>query len=318
MSNSYADVLSNPFIPNVRFELISISNLVSDQNYQRNLSKQKILKAVKDFNPYQINPVKVSRREGLNYVFDGQHTVEIIAQASGSRETPVWCMVFDDLIYTEEADIFANQRKHTTPLRPYEIFNANCEAGNEKQLMIKSIVESFGLKITPTKQLDGICAISALELIYDKYGKDVLIRTLSLCIGAWEGAENSFSANILKGIAQLVVAFGDSLKDEIFSEKVGRVPIKIITRNAKDRGQGALYFADAILSEYNKKMRYPLRRADLYSKNKIKQLQQMANFENTEECFEVSSLQDPNIINDIEDVFVSHDSSEKQNFDVTA
>ena len=27
-----------------------------------------------------------------------------------SRETPVWCMIYNDLAYEEEADIFANQR----------------------------------------------------------------------------------------------------------------------------------------------------------------------------------------------------------------
>ena len=60
-----------------------------------------IKKAASDFDLYQVNPVKVSRRNGINYVFDGQHTTEIIAMVSGSRETPVWCMVYDDLCYEE-------------------------------------------------------------------------------------------------------------------------------------------------------------------------------------------------------------------------
>ena len=48
------------------------------------------------------------------------------------RETPVWCMIYDDLNYTQEADIFANQMKYVKPLLPYEIFMANIEAGSEK------------------------------------------------------------------------------------------------------------------------------------------------------------------------------------------
>lgn len=39
------------------------------------------------------------------YVFDGQHTIEIVASRSGSRDTPVWCMVYDQLQYQEEAHI---------------------------------------------------------------------------------------------------------------------------------------------------------------------------------------------------------------------
>lgn len=59
---------------------------------------------------------------------------------SGSRETPVWCMIYDDLEYEHEADIFANQMKYVKALLPYEIFMANIEAGNDKELNIKALV----------------------------------------------------------------------------------------------------------------------------------------------------------------------------------
>ena len=88
------------YVPNVHFEQIPIKNLVSNQEYQRNLSLHHISMAAKNFDLYQINPVKVSRRDGINYVFNGQHTIEIVAQVSGSRETPVWCMIYDDLTST--------------------------------------------------------------------------------------------------------------------------------------------------------------------------------------------------------------------------
>lgn len=50
-------------------------------------------------------------------------------------------MIYDSLDYKNEADIFANQMKHVRPLKPYEIFMANIEAGNEQQLVIKRLVE---------------------------------------------------------------------------------------------------------------------------------------------------------------------------------
>ena len=109
------------FVPKVHFEQIPIRNLVSNQEYQRNLSQHHVQRAAANFDLYQINPVKVSRRNGINYVFNGQHTIEIVALVSGSRETPVWCMVYDDLGYEHEADIFANQMKYVKPLLPYEI-----------------------------------------------------------------------------------------------------------------------------------------------------------------------------------------------------
>lgn len=60
------------FVPNVHFEQIPIKNLVSNQEYQRNLSQNHIERAAKNFDLYQINPVKVSRRNGINYVFNGR------------------------------------------------------------------------------------------------------------------------------------------------------------------------------------------------------------------------------------------------------
>ena len=153
----------NPYVPNVLFELIPIKNLVSSQDYQRALSESHIKKTVEEFDLYQINPVKVSRRDGVNYVFNGQHTIEIVAAASGSRDTPVWCMVYDDMVYRVEADVFARQQKNVKALTPYEIFMANIEAGNEEQLMIKSLVENYGLEISAQKRPGGICAISSLD-----------------------------------------------------------------------------------------------------------------------------------------------------------
>lgn len=258
------------FVPNVHFEQIPIKNLVSNQNYQRNLSQIHIERAAKNFDLYQINPVKVSRRDGINYVFNGQHTIEIVAKVSKSRDTPVWCMVYDDMDYNVEADVFANQQKYVKALVPYEIFKANLEAGNDKQILIKSLVESYGLTIGPSKNQGVICAISSLEYIFDTWGFHVLDRSLRLCIGTWEGETNSLSSNVLKGIARLVVAFDEKMRDDIFKEKVGAYSAKEIIRTAKERRSGAIGYAEAMLIAYNKKMKYPLRWSNLYNNSKVK------------------------------------------------
>lgn len=242
------------YVPNVHYELIPIKNLSSHQDYQRNLSIKHVQKAANNFDLCQINPVKVSRRDGINYVFNGQHTIEIIALVSGSRETPVWCMIYDDLKYEHEADIFANQMKYVKPLLPYEIFAANLEAGSDKHLIINSLVESYDLVICSHPVPGGICAVSTLEQIYDRYGYHTLDRVLRLCIGTWEGENRSLSSNMLNGIAKLVNAYGDSLKDDIFKEKNGVFSVKTIIRNAKERRAGSLGFAETLLINYNKKM----------------------------------------------------------------
>lgn len=250
-------------IPDVTFELIPIRNLVSNQAYQRPLSECHIRSAVEEFDVYQINPVKVSRRDGINYVFDGQHTIEIVASESGSRDTPVWCMIYE-LKYEEEAHIFADQQKHVKSLVPYETFNAHIEAGDPKQMMIKSVVESYGLRITCTQQLNGVCAVSTLERIYDKYGQTVMDSALRLAVETWEGETNSLSGNMLMAIARIIVAYGDSLKEDVFKDHVGKVSVKSIIRTAKERRPGAMGFAEAMMIRYNLKNKHRLSLRTLY------------------------------------------------------
>ena len=239
------------YVPNVHFEKIPIKNLVSNQEYQRNLSQAHIARAAANFDLHQVNPVKVSRRDGINYVFNGQHTIEIVAMVSGSRDTPVWCMIYDDLCYEHEADIFANQQKYVKPLSPYEVFIANIEAGNDQQLIIRDLVESYGLKIGHTKSVGEICAISTLESIFSKYGYHVLDHALRLCIATWEGEANSFSANILNALAKLITVYGESLNDETFKEKLSVISVKQLIRTAKERRPGMMGVAEVMVLEYN-------------------------------------------------------------------
>ena len=257
----------NLFVPNVRFELIPIRELVSNQDYQRTLSIAHIRRAVENFDLYQINPVKVSRRNGINYVFNGQHTIEIVVAASGSRDTPVWCMVYEDLTYIHEASVFADQQKFVKPLKPMETFIAHIEAKEDKYLMIQDLVRSYHLEISGSRQNGTIAAVGALEYIYDKYGYHVLDKTLRLCVGTWEGEQYSLSASILKGIARMVYSYGDTLREDIFKDRIGLLSVKQLTRTAKERRPGALGFAEAMVIQYNKRCKYRLSIQRLYSKN---------------------------------------------------
>ena len=162
-------------------------------------------------------------------------------------------MIYDELIYEHEADIFANQQKFVKRLSPYEVFTANLEAGNDDQLIIKDLLESYGLSLGTKKAPCVICAVSTLEQIYQNHGYHMLNRVLRLCAGTWEGDANSFSANILNGITRLVFAFGDQLNDEIFKEKVGALSIKQLVRMSKERCPGSMGYAEAMLLEYNGK-----------------------------------------------------------------
>lgn len=153
------------------------------------------------------------------------------------------------------------------PKIPFKVavYMANIEAGNEQQLVIKRLVESYSLSIGPTKAYGVICAVATLERIYTKYGYHVLDRTLRLCVGTWEGDIDSLGANVLAGVARMVVAFGDQLRDETFKERVGFMSVRQLSRIAKERGAGSLCYAEAMLVAYNRKCKYTLRMTKLHS-----------------------------------------------------
>lgn len=181
MVNNTAQVIDDEqfqqFVPNCHFELIRICDLVSNQEYQRNLSILLVKSAVEEYDLHQINPVKVSRRDGINYVYDGQHTVEIVG---------------------------------------------------------------------------------TVEKIYDKYGFETLNRVFQLIVATWEGDQNSLSSSMLNGVARIVDAYQDKLRDNVFAQKLGMVSPKEIIRNARERRSGSLGFAEVMVQYYNKKCKYGL------------------------------------------------------------
>lgn len=299
------------YVPNVHFELIPIKNLVSNQDYQRTISVKRVKQGVENFDLYKVNPVKISQRDGQNYVIDGQHTIEMVATVSGSRDTPVWCMIYDDMDYILEADLFARQQDGIKPPSPYEIFNANIEAQNNVQLMIKDLVESFGLRVTSTKATGGICAISSLESIYKKYGFEVLDRTLNLCVGTWESEPNSLSASMLKGIAMLVNAYGDELRNDIFKDKLGSLSAKEIIRLAKERRSGSMGYAEAMLTEYNKKMKYGLSWVKLHEKNDKKSKSETIEDDYEENPFAQGIFEEQSMVNFVSSNVQSNDEQKR-------
>ena len=149
---------------------------------------------------------------------------------------------------------------------------ANIEAGNDEQIIIRDLVESFGLTIGSQKTHGVICAIATVESIYKDYGYHVLSRVLRLIIGAWEGDCNSFSGSIMKAVAKLVVVYKNVLDDEIFKEKLGAVSLKTLARTAKERRPGMMGYAEAMVIEYNGKKKnnvHRLRIGKLYEKEGI-------------------------------------------------
>ena len=132
-------------------------------------------------------------------------------------------------------------------------------------MLIRDLVYSYNLELGSTQKRHGtICAIAALENIFDKYGYHVLDKALRMLVSTWEGEMYSLSGNTLNAAARLIAAYGDALSEETFKERLGLIPMKTIIRTARERRPGALGYAEAMLVFYNKKCRYRLSMRKLY------------------------------------------------------
>ena len=70
---------------------------------------------------------------------------------------------------------------------------------------------------------------------------------------------------MLKATAKLLVCYENTLRPELFQQRLSRYSAKEITRVARERRSGSMGFAEALLLYYNKKSRNPLRWNYLYS-----------------------------------------------------
>ena len=77
----------------------------------------------------------------------------------------------------------------------------------------------------------------------------------------------SLSSGMLKGIAQVINAYGSSLNEEAFKDRVGRFSPKTIGRTARDRHPGTIGYAEALVLAYNKQNKKRLSLQKLYWSN---------------------------------------------------
>ena len=71
------------------------------------------------------------------------------------------------------------------------------------------------------------------------------------------------------------------------------MPVKEIIRSARERNNGSLGYAEALLTFYNKRTRYPLRWSKLYKNSSDSDADEEEESDQTEEADDAASGEDP-------------------------
>jgi len=234
--------------------MLNTKDLIVNSKAQRELQPWKVKKIVKEFNPLLVNPIKVSFRNGKYYVFDGQHTREVLKVVNGG-DCPVRCVVYYGLTEADEADLFIQQTGVSTRVTAADKMRVRYNYGGEAERDMVRAAELAGVRVdfTGGEAINKCTAVKTLMDCYKILDRKAFIDMLAIIREAWDGVPGSFSKEVLKGMTKFFETYYKEFKEKDLVSSLSRIRPATIARE----GRGALgarngtSYARFILSVYN-------------------------------------------------------------------
>ena len=207
----------------------------------------------------------VNHREGVYWVFDGQHRIYALKENGlGGAKDLLECEVYEDLTDKEMADMFLG-RNDVKRVNSFDGFLIACTAGHKREVEIRRAVEAAGLRIARGKNKTGdgvISSVSALRAVYDTIGGlPVLAKMLRVLNGAYAGDSNAFEGVLMEAVAMVIHRYGDrvdipDLASRLGAASGGPVGLKRRGNSLRERtgNQVTPCVAAAIVDLYNRGM----------------------------------------------------------------
>ena len=216
---------------NLGFRNIPVEELNVD-GYQRPIYPGHVKNIVENFDERLVNPLKVCWRDGRWMVWDGHHTLSSLKR-KGYTEAP--CLVTETISREEDAELFvkANNVKFSKRLTPYEDLNGRIFSTEKNAIDIEKIVNDAGFKLGNSSYGFNINAIRAIERIYNKYGGNTLLATLSTIRKTYVDEKKAKTATLIEGLAYFIHNFDGALDFQSLSRKMKKVNPESIINSAK-------------------------------------------------------------------------------------
>ena len=240
--------------------LMPVGMLQVDPKYQRNLDVGWAKQIAANFDPDQVGIMQVSYRDGLYWVFDGQHTMTAIRIKFHDSNYPVTCKIYHGLSETEEARLFYKFNSNKKKMAYASMLKAQAAYGDEDVQSFLDHTRTQGFLIDPVKRMTGRFGIQAVKKAQDCFhalGADGYDRMLSLIKQTWDGESWSVTQNMLGGMCALVKTFGEKLSDKIFISQLSKANENQIIRESGRfcEESASVAYASALVSIYNKGIR---------------------------------------------------------------
>lgn len=200
--------------------------------YQKNLDMKRVEKIVKKFDINRMRPIDVSLRDGMYFVFDGQHRANAY-YLMGYTHIPA--IVHTGLTYEDEAYLFARQQDEVGSVTLNHKWNALVEARDPEVMEISKICKEYGFTIlAKNNKGNNIKCIKTLIDMYHKFDVPTFRTILSSIAKAWDYMDHSVDVPILGGIARLVATYSNFNYNRLVAVLQDTTP-KLILRDMEDK-----------------------------------------------------------------------------------
>lgn len=241
--------------PEYEYKQVNTRDIFIDPLYQRDLNNGKVSRIVREWNPYLVNAVKVSYRDGKMYVFDGQHTIAAVKAKRGGRDCMIDCKVFYGLTRLDEMELFIAQNGASTAVKTREKFRALNNNGDPDIRGMVKACDMVGLIVdfSPSKAKNRIIAVSSLFKAYKTLNEEEFKDMLMIIKEAWGGEPESLTSEILSGMTKFYLAYrGDFNRKRLVRCLQKQSPITIIRDGKVSSSGGSSRYARVILGIYNR------------------------------------------------------------------
>ena len=233
------------------YKMLRPSQIRADPLYQRDLDTKRVDKIVKELNGDTFNEPKVSYRDGIYWVFDGQHTIAAWRQYHGEDKL-VTCKVFKGMTWLDECESFVRQNGISKDPTTNEKLKAEYNARNPEVVDMKTKAELCGFTVdfSLSKSSTRIVATSTLFRAYKSLSGEAYLDMLTAIKEAWYGDIDAVSKYIISGMAIFYKNYYGNFERDDLVKSLKKVSPAEIIRNGKSFKRANTYSLE-ILKAYN-------------------------------------------------------------------
>ncbi|MCX5441271.1 ParB/RepB/Spo0J family partition protein [Streptomyces sp. NBC_00063] len=195
---------------------VEVADLTVDPQAQRTISEPRAQRIADHIVPEAIGLIMVSERDGKRFIVDGQHRKRACELAGIST---VKAEIHYGLTQAQEAILFLIKNRESHKPRPIDEYHVGLTGGVALFVDTDRILKKHGLSLGSTST-NGVGAVSGVLRITDRFGADILDRTLSVAEGAWGRSTETWDGMLLGGIGQFLGRWGDLVDDDELAKKM--------------------------------------------------------------------------------------------------